>query len=93
MAIDYVYFYSIEFAKRIIRYRVCLQYFIITLLIPGNGALKKEIRKADVLYCDVLLQGFHCKGAGQIGFATAGSTGDEDVQAIHDVFAGRQFLD
>ena len=61
--------------------------------VPRRLQVKEQIRKADILYCVILLAGFHTEGTGHVGFIASGCAGDEDVAALCDVFAVRHPLD
>ena len=38
-------------------------------VVPGCLQVKEQIRKADILYCVILLAGLHTEGTGHVGFS------------------------
>ena len=62
---------------------------------PGNLELYQQIREPDVLHCIKPPCGSHAQSAGEVGFAAAGGTQQDDVVVLLDVVAGaepQQFL-
>lgn len=62
---------------------------------PGNLELYQQIREPDVLHRIKPPCGSHAQSAGEIGFAAAGGTQQDDVVVLLDVVAGaepQQFL-
>jgi hypothetical protein len=67
------------------------------LLVRPIGTCKIEfqehVRKANILRPVALFTGFHTKGAGQIGLAAAGRSGDEQIPMLCNIFTSGKSLD
>ena len=61
-----------------------------TALTSGNSQFLQEFRQAYISHGEALLAGFHAQGTTNVGLATSGSTHNDNIVPLPNIFTGSQ---
>lgn len=74
------------------RVRIFREHLLVFVFGASHFQLQQQVRETDIFRLETLLTRFHAQGAGHIGLAAPGGTGDENVPMLRNILAGGQPL-